>query len=283
VDYILIFVGPGKGVHYKLAAGGYPGTQRKVEAGVIAAKSEDMFCLGIVPARGGSKGLPGKNLMRVGGKTLVRRAVQAGLASGCCSLLVCSTDDPAIAAEARAAGAEAPFLRPATLSGDEVGAIDVILHALEQVEAQRGRPVDGVILLQPTSPLRTAADVRATVEAMLAADPPADSAVSLVEATEAHPLWLRRVEAGMAVPYFESPGEPARRQDLALHGRPYRRNGAVFITRRQVLLTERQVFGRRCAAYIMPPQRSIDIDSPFDLVCAQALWEHLTQSGQPTE
>lgn len=246
-------------------------------------QKQDLYCLGLVPARGGSKGLPGKNLAQVGGKTLVRRAVEAGLAGGCCTRLVCSTDDPAIAAEARAAGAEVPFVRPPELSGDDVPGIDVILHALQHIEAELGRTIDLVIVLQPTSPLRTAADVRATMEAMLAAEPPADSAVSLVEATEAHPQWLRKIENGMAVPYFDQDAEPARRQDLAALGRPYRRNGAVYVTRRQVLLSQRRVFGRRCAAYIMPPERSIDIDSQYDLVCAQALWEHLVRQGQQPE
>jgi CMP-N,N'-diacetyllegionaminic acid synthase len=241
---------------------------------------QGMNCLGLVPARGGSKGLPGKNLARVGGKTLVRRAVEAGLQSGCCTRILCSTDDPAIAAEARAAGAEAPFLRPAELAGDEVPTSEVILHALEQVEAAGAPKVDLVILLQPTSPLRTAQDVRATVEAMLKAEPPADSAVSLVEVIEAHPRWLRKIKDGIAIPYFDEPDEPTRRQDLLLHGRPYRRNGAVYVTRSEVLRVSRQVFGRRCAAHVMPAQRSIDIDSESDLVCAQALWEYLRKNDQ---
>ena len=247
------------------------------------AKNEDLYCLGVVPARGGSKGLPGKNLAQVGGKTLIRRAVETALASGCCTRVLCSTDDVAIAAEARAAGADVPFLRPAELAGDTVPGVDVILHAMAHVEMELARTVDMVVVLQPTSPLRTAADVRATVEAMLRADPPADSAVSLVEATDAHPLWLRKIENGIAVPYFDQGREPACRQELASHGRPYRRNGAVYVVRRHVLLAERRVFGRRCAAYVMEPQRSIDIDSEYDLVCAQALWEHLMKRPEPPE
>ncbi len=124
------------------------------------AKAAETFCLGIVPARGGSKGLPGKNLACIGGKSLIRRAAEAGLKSGCCTRIVCSTDEHAIAAEARAAGIEVPFLRPAELAGDDVPMAEVLIHAAQQVEAKAGRQIDFLCLLQPTSPLRTALDVR---------------------------------------------------------------------------------------------------------------------------
>lgn len=243
-----------------------------------------MYCLCVIPARGGSKGLPGKNLREVGGKSLVRRAVEAALASQRCSRVLCSTDDEAIAAEAIRAGADVPLRRPAALAGDATPTVDVVLHAMGHVEGELGRHVDLVCLLQPTSPLRTAGDVRATVDALLAAEGPADSAVSLVEVGDAHPRWLRKIERGYAVPYFEEPGpEPTRRQDLAGDPVPYRRNGAVYVARREVLVSQRRVFGDRCVAYVMPPERSIDIDTEYDLVCAQALWRHLLEKGEPVE
>ncbi len=231
------------------------------------------YGLAVVPARGGSKGLVGKNLAAVGGRALVRRAVEAALASGRCSRVICSTDSDAIAAEAVRAGADVPFRRPAELAGDTAGSLEVLRHAVAHVEGERGGSVDWVCLIEPTTPLRTGADIRAAVDLYLAADPPADSVVSLCEVTDAHPAWLRKVVGGEVVPYFESLAEPTRRQDLAGQPVPYRRNGAVYVTRRDVLIDGRSLYGRRCLGYVMGPERSVNIDTELELLIARAVWE----------
>ncbi len=234
---------------------------------------DDRYCLCVVPARGGSKGLPGKNLRRVGGRSLVARAVESAVASGRCSRVICSTDDDQIAAEAVDAGADAPFRRPAELASDTATSIDVVIHAVQHVEARRGRPVDLVCLVEPTTPLRTAGDVRNAVDMLLESDPPADSAVSLCEVCDAHPAWLRKIDAGCVQPYFPDLAEPTRRQDLAQHAVPYRRNGAVYVTRRDVLVEQGSLYGGRTLGYVMPVDRSVNIDDELDLLTAQALWQ----------
>lgn len=233
-----------------------------------------LYCLGIVPARGGSKGLRDKNLRTVGGKSLVRLAIEQARASGAISRVICSTDSDAIAAEAIRAGGDVPFRRPAELATDAAGSVDVAIHAVREIEGQRGRPVDLVCLLQPTSPLRRPDDVARAVRLLLD-DPAADSVVSLCPAEHAQPAWLRKIVDGAVQPYFEQFASFARRQDLEDYPTAYRPNGAVYVVRRDVLLDQRTFQGRRCLALPMPPERSIDVDTETDLVCAEALWQYL--------
>jgi len=237
--------------------------------------AQNPYCLAVVPARGGSKGLPGKNLLEVGGKSLVRRAVEGAAASGCCRRIVCSTDDDAIGAEAIRAGADVPFRRPAELADAAATSLAVVLHALQRVEAERGGPVDMVCLVEPTTPLRSAEDIAAAVHMLTEAGSAADSVVSVCEVTDAHPAWLRKITDGALEPYFGGLEEPTRRQDLRMYPVPYRRNGAVYVTRREVLAAGGGLYGTRCLAYVMPPERSINIDSELDLLCARAIWRHM--------
>lgn len=232
-----------------------------------------LYCLAIVPARGGSKGLPRKNLAEVGGVSLVARAVRSAMESERCARVVCSTDDDAIAAEAIRAGGDVPFRRPAELAGDTAASLDVLVHAVHHVEGERGHHVDLVCLVEPTTPLRAAADVRAAVDLLVNADPSADSVVSLCEVSDAHPAWLRKIEGSYVRPYFAAIPEPRRRQDLASQPKPYRRNGAVYVMRRDLLMERRTLYGPRCLPYVMPAERSVNIDAPIDLLIARALWE----------
>lgn len=236
---------------------------------------ETVYCLGVVPARGGSKGLPNKNLALVGGKSLVRLAVEAAIASHACSRIICSTDSDRIATEAIRSGADVPFRRPAELAGDTASSLDVLLHAVHEIEGQRGKPVDLVCLLEPTTPLRTPGDIRAAVQMLLAAGDRADSVVSLCQVTDAHPAWLRKLEDGHVKPYFPQMAEPTRRQDLDRHPTPYRRNGAIYVTRRDVLVNQRSIYGQNCLGYVMPAERSVNIDHEMDLMFARAAWNHL--------
>ena len=163
--------------------------------------------LALVTARGGSKALPGKNIRRVNGRPLIDFTITAASASRCIDRIVLSTDDDAIAQVAIASGCEVPFVRPAHLAGDEAGSIDVVLHALAVLPRH-----DLVVLLQPTSPARTAHDIDAACEQLVRHGAP--SCVSVVLADQS-PYWMYRLgsDARLA-PLLDAPGGASRRQDL---------------------------------------------------------------------
>lgn len=223
--------------------------------------------LALVPARGGSKGIPGKNLARVGGRSLLARAVEAGLGSRRAPRVVVTTDDEAIAEEGRRAGAEVPFLRPAGLARDDTPGMAPVLHALRWLEEHEGARPEWVVLLQPTSPLRTAEDVDAALDLAEAKD--ADAVVSVMP-SPVHPRWLRGVEPdGRLAPPETS--VPATRQALEA---AYALNGALYLARREVLLERETWYTGRTWAYVMPPERSLDVDTPWDLHLADLVLTH---------
>ncbi|MFN3557865.1 MAG: cytidylyltransferase domain-containing protein [Brevundimonas sp.] len=220
--------------------------------------------LGIITARGGSKGLPGKNLIPFRGRPLIGWTIAAAQASVGIDRLILSSDDPGIIAEAVAFGCEAPFVRDAALSGDTARSIDVVLDALDRVPGY-----EVMVLLQPTSPLRTAADI----DAVLAQLKESDSCVSVTEA-ETHPWLTYRTDlSGRMSPYAEPPaGASLRRQDLpgALTV-----NGAVYAARVDWLRRTRSfVVPGETRAHVMPPERSADIDTREDLDAAEGLAGH---------
>lgn len=224
--------------------------------------------LGVIPARGGSRGVPRKNLARVGGAPLVVHAVRQAAAAETLARCVVSTDDAEIAAAAREAGGDVPFLRPDALARDDTPTLPVLLHALETLEAAGDERYDWVCILQPTSPLRRPEDIDRTVR--LAWETGADSVVTVCRAP--HPAKLKRIVDGRLVPYVVPEQEGARRQDLG--DAAWRRNGAVYVIRRDVLDSGR-LLGDDCRAVEMPPERSIDVDAPSDLLLLRALWETL--------
>ncbi|MDN5293283.1 MAG: CMP-N,N-diacetyllegionaminic acid synthase [Eubacteriales bacterium] len=229
----------------------------------------------LIPARGGSKGLPGKNVRPLLGKPLITYTIAAALNSGVEGKVVVSTDDGEIARVAQEAGAEVPFLRPAELARDDTPAAAVAVHALQAAEAYYGSCFDYVILLQPTSPLRTAADIAAAWE-LFQNSPGADSLVS-VTPLEFNPIIIRKIEGGRVREVFpQSGGE--RRQDACF----YRLNGAIYITTRNLLLKEGRILGREVVPYVMPFERSVDIDNIYDWKLCEILLrgEHLEEAGK---
>lgn len=224
--------------------------------------------LGVVVARGGSKRFPGKNLRHLGGRPLITYAVLAAQQSRLLHDFIVSTDDPAIAQVAQAAGAKAPFLRPPELAADDVPIWPVALHATREWEKLTGRPADAVVLLQATSPLRTSDDIDGSIRRFW--DLEADVCASVVRSHDS--------------PYFNmvAPCSPA--SDLVrplteeMCGRAYRwddhpvyaLNGAVFVYRPSILdgLTSQFRVGRY-VVYPMPRCRSVDIDEPEDLELAE--------------
>lgn len=215
-----------------------------------------MVVLGLIPARGGSKGIPQKNLATLAGKPLLQWTVEAALAATTLARVVVSTDDDEIAA---AAGCDV-LRRPPALAADETPMLDVVLHALAELG-----PVEAVCLLQPTSPLRRAEHVDGAVR--LFEQSGADAVVSVVPVP--HPFLpgsLMRLEEGRLVAL--DPAAPTRRQDKAAL---YARNGPAVLVVRAAGLAGRGLYGGDLRPYEMAPEESVDVDLPFDLVVAEAV------------
>lgn len=217
----------------------------------------------VIPARGGSKGIPQKNMRPIYGKPLIAYSIEAALRSRTLSKTIVSTDDKTIARTARDYGAEVPFIRPHHLATDTAATLSVLQHAITYLAEHQDYLADIVVCLQPTSPLRSAADIDAAVELCL--DSGADSVVSLCQAKH-HPYWMKKIVDGRVYPLMnENENHYTRRQDLPP---AYHLNGALYVTRTNVLLEENCMLGKYTVPYIMPPERSIDIDTPNDLKIA---------------
>lgn len=210
--------------------------------------------LALIPARGGSKGLPGKNVLPVDGRPLLAWTVDAAHRSAYVDRVVLSSDDETIMAAARACGCEVPFRRPSTLATDTATTIDVVMHALDALPGY-----DVIVLLQPTSPLRSALDVDAACERLAASGAPACVSVSLVEQS---PYWMYRLsEARALLPIVEAPPGGTRRQDLPP---VYALNGAIYVADIAWLRQSGTFVTRETVAHVMPAARSIDIDTMAD-------------------
>ena len=214
----------------------------------------DLSVLALITARGGSKGLPGKNIRPVHGRPLIDFTIAAARGARCVDRVVLSTDDAAIAAVARDSGCEVPFLRPPQLAADDSTSIDVVLHALDALPAH-----DLVVLLQPTSPARTADDIDAACAQLHRLHAPA--CVSVV-AAEQSPYWMYHVGPDAQLqPLLQTAHGASRRQDLPP---VFVLNGAVYVARTDWLRQHKRFVGPETVAYPMPPERSIDIDTLDD-------------------
>jgi CMP-N,N'-diacetyllegionaminic acid synthase len=227
-----------------------------------------MKILGVITARGGSKGLPRKNIRSLHGKPLIEYTIQAALAAvDVFHRVIVSTEDAEIAEVSRRAGADVPFLRPQELARDSTPTLPVLQHAVEYIERCDGVAIDWVMILQPTSPLRTKEDIQTAVNLAAAGD--CDTVVSVQRANKCHPYKMKKMDsAGRLVPFIDGSVEPVRRQDLTPDA--YQRNGAIYLVRRDRLL-ENRLYGDSISAYIMPDDRSVDIDTHVDFLLAEAL------------
>lgn len=224
-----------------------------------------MNVLGLITARGGSKGIPGKNVAACGGKPLVAWSIAASREARCITRTIVSTDDAEIARISCEHGAEAPFLRPAELSTDTATSIDVAKHAIQWLWENEAWATDVLVLLQPTSPLRTGRHVD---EAFALLVNGADSVVSVVEVPHLFKPWLvLSIEDGYLEDFYkqELPFDRFRRQ-----GQPvlYARNGPAVIATRARTIEAGSFYGDRSVPYLMSAEDSIDIDEPADLVMA---------------
>lgn len=227
-----------------------------------------MRVLGVIPARGGSKGIPRKNLADIAGKPLLQYTIDSAVdADSRLSPVVVSTEDDEIAAVAESLGAQVPFLRPEELSSDTAPSIDVVRHAVEQIEHQMELTFDWVMLLQPTTPFRSSDDIVGALD--LAGGSDCDSVISVFRAFDSHPARIKRIVDGYLEPFCVPEEEGTRRQDLEPPA--YARNGAIYLTRRDVVMSQGTIWGQRMRAYEMPEKRSINIDTPLDLEVARAL------------
>lgn len=226
-----------------------------------------MNVLGVIPARGGSKGIPRKNLVPVLGRPLLAYTLDAALASTRLARTVVSSDDSEIIKVARQLGADVPFVRPAELADDAAGSAAVARHALNTIEALDGTAFDVVVLLEPTAPLRVAADIDAAVDLLRTSD--VDSVVSVCRVEAPHPFKMQRVVDGRLKPWQEDQWYEARtRQELPP---VYFLNGAVYATRASVLREAGSLWGAETGALIMPLDRSVNIDSTLDVALAEIL------------
>jgi CMP-N,N'-diacetyllegionaminic acid synthase len=220
-------------------------------------------CIALVTGRAGSKRFPGKHTRLLGGKPLIAWSIAAGLNAKAVAKTIVSTDSPEIAEVAHAAGADVPFLRPASLAGDEVTNCAVMLHALDWLEEHEAAP-DILCLLQATSPMRGPEDLDAALARFMDSD--AETLVSVTLATP--PEHLYHVDAaGRAAPVRKTGLQFKRLQELPA---AYRPNGAIYLVRPQSFRRRRVILCERPLAYVMPFSRSIDIDTPGDLKLAEA-------------
>lgn len=226
-----------------------------------------MRILGIIPARGGSKGVPRKNIKPIGGKPLIAFTIEAAKASKLTRTIL-TTDDEEIAAVGRQWGADVPFIRPTELATDLANAVGVMQHALRTVEEQEGRQYDAIMMLQPTTPFRRTEDINRAIDLLETTG--ADSVISVVDVEGHHPARMKYVEDGKIIdPPFCEDYENQPRQELR---KIYIKNGAIYLTRRETML--RNSFkGNDCRALIMPPEISANIDSQHDFQYAEWLYE----------
>jgi CMP-N-acetylneuraminic acid synthetase len=237
------------------------------------SSSSAPLVLAVVPARGGSKGIPRKNLQLLGGRPLVAHAVAAGCsAMPLVSRVVCSTDDPEIAAVAVAAGAEVPFLRPCELAQDSSEDWPVFVHLLDWLAAHQSWVPDLIVNLRPTSPLRTSRHVEAAIRLLLESGADSVKAVCLAR-QHPHKMWLRGPDSEIE-PFLKTPFRLSRGPDVprAQLEDVYWQNGVVDVTRREVVREQGVMIGRRVAGLVTLPEESIDIDTPMDLALAELLF-----------
>jgi len=224
------------------------------------------ICLAIIPARGGSKGIPGKNLKPTAGKPLIAWTVETALAATSLARVIVSTDSLEIAEVARRHGAEVPFMRPSDLAQDDTPGIEPVLHATLWLEENEGYRPDLIMLLQPTSPLRISEDIDRAIE--LIHEKSGDAIVSVTPA-EAHPYWMKQIDGSGRIKDFIKLEQPIdRRQDLP---EVYVLNGAIYLARYEVLVEQKAFYTDNTFSLVMPVERSLDVDTPWDLYLADLI------------
>jgi len=224
-----------------------------------------MEILYIIPARGGSKGLPGKNIRLLGNKPLIAYAIEAAVNSVFKGTVIVSTDDEEIATVGKKYGAAVPFMRPDELATDAASTMDLVFHAINFYKQQHVF-FDVVVVLQPTSPLRTSSDIDQAISLMK--EKKMYAVVSVCE-SEHHPLWTNILPPdGSMKNFIREEVKGKNRQQLPLN---FRLNGALYISKSEALETYKGFIHEKTIAYIMPTDRSVDIDHEIDFKLAELL------------
>jgi CMP-N,N'-diacetyllegionaminic acid synthase len=217
----------------------------------------------IIPARGGSKGIPRKNIQKLGGKPLISYTIEEALKSKYLDHVFVSTEDPEIAKVSKECGVQV-IDRPTALAKDTSKTVDAILHAVEYLEGEGIRPRI-IVLLQPTSPLRNAEDIDAAVKLFLGNE--CDSVIGVCEPDHS-PFWCFTLSGKYLQPLFDKKFDNTRRQDLPRVVIP---NGAIYVSSPEFIQKYGGFYGDQTIPYCMPPERSIDIDTPLDFAIVEAL------------
>jgi N-acylneuraminate cytidylyltransferase/CMP-N,N'-diacetyllegionaminic acid synthase len=221
-----------------------------------------MRYLGLITARENSRRLPGKNLKPLCGKPLIAYTIDAALASLRLDRVVVSTDGAEIASVARQFGAEVPFLRPKELATDDAGSVAVMIHALSWLERHENAFPDALVLLQPTSPLRTGRHIDEAVALYEARE--ADCVVAVSEAP-CRPSWMNTMDAdGELRPLFQDERKQTSSQ-------VWSSNGSIWVLRRSSFLARGQIYGGRTFGYVMPQSEAVDVDTPWDFRLAELI------------
>ena len=223
-----------------------------------------MFFLGVIPARGGSKSILRKNIYPILGKPLIYYSISAANNSRLLNDCIVTTDDLEIKTVSESYGAKVPFLRPASLSNDKALAIPTIKHAVLEYEKKNKLIVDYVVMLQPTAPLRTAGDIDEAIKLLL--EKGTDSLISVVNVDNYHPYKMKTIGDGLLSDYVDTGLENPPRQSLP---DIFIVNGALYMTKRDVLVNKNSFKGDSCLPYLMSQEKSTNIDVMADMVVAE--------------
>lgn len=222
--------------------------------------------IAVIPARSGSKGLPGKNVRTLCGKPLIAWTIEQALACPEVDKVIVSTDDPEIARVAVSYGAEVPFLRPDELATDIASSVDVVVHAIDFM-AKNGSNYDLVVLLEPTSPLREVSDISGAIKQLLST-PNCQSVVGVSQVESVHPAFLCQVNEGLLKSYLGVQPTNLRRQDIE---ELYFLEGSVYVSYIEALKANRSFYHESTAPWVVERYKSFEVDELVDLIVIEAL------------
>jgi len=225
-----------------------------------------VFILGIIPARGGSKGIPDKNIIPISGKPLVAYSIEAAKRSRRLNDIILSTDSEKIAKCAEKFGLKCESMRPAELATDNAKTVDVVIYEVLEYEKKHNLTVDFIVLLQPTAPFRTSSDIDNAVDLFLSRN--GESLISVCEVGADHPLVMYYLNNGCLTPILEEGKTMRRRQEF---NPVYLRNGALYIVSRSLVFNQHTFVNEKPLAFVMPETRSVNIDAPIDIRIAEYL------------
>lgn len=226
--------------------------------------------LALIPARGGSKGLPGKNIRNLCGKPLIVWTIDKANSSKYLDMVLVTTDSTEIAEISKAAGAHVPFLRPAELATDKASTYDAIHHALDFLKKHEAQTFDYVVLLEPTSPLREDDDIDRMLMQLVANSAEFDSIISVGEVDE-HPSILKRLNGAYLEPFCPELLQTTRRQDNEPAYFPY---GVAYIAKTDALLAENTFYTKRCTHFKIKQYQNYEIDDIYGFLCVESIMKN---------